>query len=154
MRSLIKSIILGSALAIGLGVIGYLLVAFYQILILDMTDSAQMVDATRSSKAMYWSLPFTFIVLVLTTVLVTRKLTSKHYFIGFVIILLTSLSITVGPIKIISIHMNYIPIVLGGLVGSFIGSKLNKRLQSDLLPLSPFAGHTNFKEASCKNRGN
>jgi hypothetical protein len=137
MRTFTKSIILGSAVAVGLGIIGYLLVAFYQILILDMTDSAQMVDSTRSREAMYWSLPYTFIILVLANVLATRKHSSKHYFIGLVIILLTSLSITVGPLKIISIHMNYLPILLGGLVGSFIGAKLNKRLQSDLRSLSP-----------------
>ncbi|MEW8074120.1 MAG: hypothetical protein AB2826_27310 [Candidatus Thiodiazotropha sp.] len=131
MSNVVKSVIYGSLLAIGLGVIGYFAVVFYHVSALGIEDSKVLVEIIRSKKMMYFSMPYTLIALAIATFLVVKKLHSNHLIASTVIILLTAASITVGPLKIISIHMNYLPILLGGLLGVVVGKKLNKSSQQD-----------------------
>ncbi len=130
MKSCIKAIMIGSFLSIGMGIIGYLVVAFYMILILGMTDSSEMLDIFYLRETMYWSMPYSFIVLAVVTYFSTRKLSSHHYIVGMAVILLTALSITIEPFSNANIHGNYLPIIIGGLVGSFIGAKLNQGMHA------------------------
>jgi hypothetical protein len=110
MSNVVKPVIYGSLLAIGLGVIGYLAVVFYHLSVLGIEDSKVLVEIIHSKKMMYFSMPYTLIA-------------------SIVIILITAVSITVGPLKIISIRMNYLPILFGGLIGAVVGKKLNKSSQ-------------------------
>jgi uncharacterized membrane protein len=68
-------------------------------------------------------MPFTFVSLFIASWFATRKLESKTYLITGPIVAITALSITFGPLKLVSIHMNFIPILLGGILGAYIGSK-------------------------------
>ncbi|WP_396586612.1 hypothetical protein [Bermanella sp. R86510] len=128
MKSNIKRLIFGLIIAIGSGVLGYLCTVLYLAISMNIQDSKELVDIIRSKQAMYLSLPYTFLCLVFANWVATRKLISKHYYIGLVIILITAAAITFGPLKIITIHTNYLPIVLGGLLGAYIGKKHNKRI--------------------------
>jgi thiamine kinase-like enzyme len=47
---------------------------------------------------------------------------------SIVIILITAVSITVGPLKIISIRMNYLPILFGGIIGAVVGKNLTSQV--------------------------
>jgi hypothetical protein len=126
MRNVVKPIVFGSLLAIGLGITGYFVVILYHTLILGVDDSKLLVDIIHSKRMVYYSMPYTLVVLVLSTTLVTRKIQSNHIFISMVIILITTVSVTLGPLKIISIHTNYLPIIFGGLIGAYLGKKLNR----------------------------
>ena len=131
MSNVVKPVIYGSLLAVGLGIIGYLAVVLYHVSFLGIDDSKALVEIIRSKKLMYFSMPYTLIVLAISTILVVRNLQSNHLIVSLVVILITAASITVGPVKIISIHMNYLPILIGGLIGSLVGKKLNKSSQQD-----------------------
>jgi hypothetical protein len=131
MNNVVKPVIYGCLLAIALGIIGYLAVVIYHVSVLGIDDSKALVEIIRSKKMMYLSMPYTLIVLAISIVLVVRKLHSNHLIVSIVIVLITAASITVGPLKIISIHMNYLPILLGGLIGALVGKKLSKSSLQD-----------------------
>lgn len=132
MSNVVKPAIYGCLMAIGLGIIGYLAVVFYHVLVLGIDDSKVLVDIIRSKRMMYYSMPYTFTVLAISIALVVRKLQSGHLLVSIVVILVTAASITAGPLKITSIHMNYLPILFGGLFGAFIGKKINKSNHQDV----------------------
>ena len=121
-----KGLTLGLIIALGSGVLGYLCTVLYMYISMNIQDGKELVEIIRSKQAMYWSLPFSLLSLSFATWVATRKLSGQHYLTGLAIILITSATITIGPLKIITIHMNYIPIVLGGLLGAYIGKKHNK----------------------------
>jgi hypothetical protein len=131
MSNVVKPVLYGCLLAIGLGIIGYFAVVFYHILVLGIEDSKVLVETIRSKNMMYFSMPYTLIVLAISTVLVVRKLHRSHFVVSIVVILITAASITDGPFKTMSIHMNYLPIIFGGLIGALVGKKLNKSSQQD-----------------------
>ena len=122
MKKFIKGSILGLVIAQVFGIVGYICVVFY-LSSQGVSDSSEIVEIIRSSKSMYLSLPFTFIALLISVWIAVRKIESQNYVIAVIVILLTSLSITLGPVKLMSIHMNYIPIILGGLLGAYISTK-------------------------------
>jgi hypothetical protein len=128
MNSQIKGLTFGLIIAIGTGVLGYLCTVLYLSISLNISDSKELVGIIRSKQVMYLSLPYTFLSLVLANWVATRKLAGKHYLIGLLTVLITAAAITVGPLKIITIHTNYLPIVLGGLLGVYIGKIYNKRI--------------------------
>jgi len=130
MKSNFKELILGLIIALGSGVLGYLCTVLYLQISMNIQDSKELVEIIRSNQAMYWSLPYSFLSLSFATWVATRKLSGQHYLISLAIILVTAVTITFGPVKIISIHMNYIPIVIGGLLGAYIGKKHNKAFNS------------------------
>jgi len=132
MKSNFKGLALGLIIALGLGVLGYLCTVFYLSVSMNIQDSKELVEIIRSKQAMYWSLPFSLLSLLFATWVATRKSSGQHYITGLAVILITAAAITIGPLKIITIHMNYIPIVLGGLLGTYIGKKYNKVLQKDV----------------------
>ena len=132
MKNTIKPVIYGCLLTIGLGIIGYLAVFFYHTLAIGIDDSKMLVDIIRSKNAMYLSIPYTLVVMIGAIVLVTKNPKKHHMLIGVLIIIITALSITLGPLKTISIHMNYLPIVIGGFIGVLVGKKLNKRQHHSL----------------------
>lgn len=140
MISIIKPVIYGCLLTIGLGIIGYLSVVFYHTWVVGMDDSSILVDIIRSKKSMYISMPYTLVVVFISCVLVIKKMSNYHMLVSVLIVLVTAASITTGPLKIISIHMSYLPIVIGGLIGALVGKKLNNHLQRNLLPLGRWGG--------------
>jgi hypothetical protein len=75
---------------------------------------------------MYWSMPFSFLALLISGFIATRKLVLGHYWVVLIVALVVCLSIKIGPLKLISIHMSYLPILFGGMVGAFLASKTNK----------------------------
>jgi len=129
MSDVVKPIIYGCLLIIGLGIIGYFVVIFYHVLFLEMGDSKELLEVIRSKKMMYFSMPYTLIVVAISIILVVRKLQRNHLIVSLTIILITATSITVGPLKIISIHMNYLPVIIGGLIGALVGKKFYKSSQ-------------------------
>ena len=118
-----KSIALGCFLSIGLGILTYLTVVFYLILVNEIKDSILLVDTIRSRQAMHMSLPYTLAIMVLATIFAIKKSPKQYILVSVSIILITAASITSGPLKIISIHMNYLPIVLGGILGAWLGKR-------------------------------
>ena len=129
MPKLLKGIAISSTVAITLGIIGYFIIVFW-LIAQGSSDSTEMVDTIHSKQAMYWSLPFTLVCLVISVYLGTRKLLSGHYLVALGTTILVGLSIYIGPLKIISIHMNLLPIVIGALIGAFLSTILNKSLKS------------------------
>jgi hypothetical protein len=125
MKQFIKGSIFGLVVAQVFGVVGYICVVFY-LTSQGVSDSSKIVEIIRSSTSMYLSLPFTFIALLISVWIATRKIEYNKYLIAAVVILLTSLSITLGPVKLMSIHMNYLPIIFGGLLGAYIATKSHK----------------------------
>lgn len=130
MPKLLKGIAVGSAIAIAGGIIGYFIVVFW-LIAQGSSDSAELVDTIRSKQAMYWSLPYTLVCMVTSIYLASKNLLSGHYIVALGAAVLVGLSIHSGPLKIVTIHMNHLPIVIGGLTGAFLASKLNKPLKSD-----------------------
>jgi len=131
MPKLLKGIAISSATAITLGIIGYFIIVFW-LIAQGSADSTKMVDTIRSKQAMYWSLPFTLVCLAISVYLATRKLRSGYYLVALGTAILVSLSIYIGPLKIISIHMNLLPITIGALIGAFLSIKLNKSPKSGI----------------------
>ena len=131
MKFVIKGIVIGSALFITLGLLGFVGVVAYQVLILNMNDSAAMSDMMRSDQFKLWSLLFTLISMILASWVSTRKLNSHIYIVAIILIGMASLFITVGPLKVAMLHDNYLPIAIGGIIGAVLGSKLNKSKHSD-----------------------
>jgi hypothetical protein len=132
MNSNIKGLIFGLIIAVGSGVLGYLCTFLYINVSMNIQDSKELVEVIRSKQVMYLSLPYTLFSLALAAWVATRKLSSKHFLIGLVTILITAVTITFGPLKIMTIHTNYLPIVLGGLLGAYIGKIHNKRILQGL----------------------
>jgi|CEGF01.1.fsa_nt_gi hypothetical protein len=122
MNQYVKGTIFGLVITIGLGIVGYLAVVFY-LISQGFDESNEIIDVIRSKNAMYWSMPYTLLVTILGVWLGVRKIDSRVYFVAAIIVLLTALSVTSGPLKIMSIHMNYIPIILGGILGGYAGAK-------------------------------
>lgn len=122
MNQYVKGTIFGLVITIGLGIVGYLAVVFY-LISQGFDESNEIIDVIRSKSAMYWSMPYTLLVTILGVWLGVRKIDARVYFVAAIIVLLTALSVTSGPIKIMSIHMNYIPIILGGILGGYAGAK-------------------------------
>lgn len=71
-------------------------------------------------------MPFSFLALLISSFISSRKLNTGHYLVAFVVALAVCLSITVGPLKLISTHMNYLPILIGSLTGAYLAKKINK----------------------------
>ena len=130
MPKLLKGIAVGSAIAIAGGIIGYFIVIFW-LIAQGSSDSAELVDTIRSKQAMYWSIPYTLISMAIAIYLSSKKLLSGHYLVAMGVAVLVSLSIHFGPLKIVTIHMNHLPILVGALTGAFLASKLNKPLKND-----------------------
>ena len=130
MPKLLKGIAVGSAVAIAGGIIGYFIVIFW-LIAQGHSDSAELVDTIRSKQAMYWSLPYTLACMIIAIYLSSKKLLSGHYLVALGVAVLVSLSIHSGPLKIVTIHMNHLPILVGALTGAFLASKLNKPLKND-----------------------
>ena len=78
---------------------------------------------------MYWSLPFTFICIVQSVYLASITLLSSPYVVAFCVVIVVDLSIHFGPLKILTIHKNHLPIVAGALFGAFLACRLNKSRQ-------------------------
>jgi len=129
---LLKAIAISSIAAITLGIIGYFIIVFW-LIAQGSSGSNEMVDTIRSKQAMYWSLPFTLVCLVISVYFATRELLSGHYLVALGTAILVGLSIYIGPLKIISIHMNLLPVAIGALIGAFLSTKLNKSLKSGTL---------------------
>ncbi len=126
----IKPIFIGMLFGILTGIIGYLTTALYLSISQGVTESSELL---RSNKAIYWSMPFSFLVLLISGYIASRKLSKGHYWIALIVALLVCLSIRIGSLKIISIHMNYIPIIIGSLIGAYLSKKVNKSTQSDTI---------------------
>ncbi len=127
----IRPILLGTLFGIMSGVIGYLATALYLSIGQGASESSELVELLRSKEAMYWSMPFSFLGLLLSGLISSRKLTLGHYWVALIVALLVCLSISIGPLKIISIHMNYLPIIVGSLIGAYLSKKINKSRQKD-----------------------
>lgn len=126
MKSMIKGIVIGSVLFIILGLLGFLGVIAYQVLILNINDSTAMGDMMRSEQVKLWALLFTLISMIFASWVSTRKLHSHIYIVAILLIGIASLVITIGPLKLVMLHGNYLPIAIGGIIGAVLGSKLNK----------------------------
>ena len=120
----VKPIILGLIFGILTGIIGYFSVA----IILSELD---FPDFLRSNEAMLWSFPYSFLLLLISGVITTRNLIRGHYLIVIIVALSLCLSYRFTPLKLISIHMNYLPIILGSLSGAFLAKRINKSRQKD-----------------------
>ena len=129
----IKPIFIGMFFGILTGVIGYLTTSLYLSISQGVTESSELLELLRSNKAMYWSMPFSFLVLLISGYITSRKLSKGHYLAALIVALLVCLSIRIGPLKIISIHMSYIPIIIGSLIGAYLSKKVNKSTQSDTI---------------------
>lgn len=130
MPKILKGITFSSTMAIASGVVGYFIVVLW-LIAQGSSDSAEMVDTIRSKQAMYWSLPYTLVCMAISIYLPSRKLLSGHYLVALGTVILVGLSIHSGPLRIVTIHMNHLPIVIGALVGALFASKLNKSSQQD-----------------------
>jgi len=122
----IKPIFIGMFFGILTGVIGYLTTSLYLSISQGVTESSELLELLRSNKAMYWSMPFSFLVLLISGYITSRKLSKGHYLAALIVALLVCLSIRIGPLKIISIHMSYIPIIIGSLAGAYLSKIINK----------------------------
>ena len=120
----VKPIILGLIFGILTGIIGYFSVA----IILSELDLPVFL---RSNEAMLWSFPYSFLLLLISGVITTRNLIRGHYLIVIIVALALCLSYRFTPLKLISIHMNYLPIILGSLSGAFLAKRINKSRQKD-----------------------
>lgn len=120
---MIKGILKGSVIALLLGFAGYLGVFCWLAFVEGIRDSVTMADIIRSRTAMYYSMPYTLASVLLACWFALRKQQEHHNFIITGIVLLVGLSITAGPLKMALLHMNYIPIVLAGLIAAYINKK-------------------------------
>lgn len=127
----VKSILLGTLFGLMSGVVGYFATVLYLFIGQGVTEGSELVELIRSKEAMYWSMPFSFLALLISSFISSRKLHTGHYLVTFVVVLMVCLSITLGPLKIISIHMNYLPIIIGSLTGAYLAKKINKSSQQD-----------------------
>ncbi len=127
----IKPVLLGTLFGILSGVIGYLATALYLAIGQGISESSELVELLRSKEAMYWSIPFSFLALFLSGFIASRKLIFGHYWVVLIVALLVCLSISIGPLKLISIHMSYLPIIMGSLIGAYLSKKINKSRQTD-----------------------
>ncbi len=127
----VKPILLGTLFGLLSGILGYLATVLYLSIGQGVTESSDIVELLRSNEAMYWSMPFSFLALLISGFISTRKLNTGYYLIAFVVALAVCLSIRFGPLKIISIHMNYLPIIIGSLTGAYLSKKINKSSQQD-----------------------
>ena len=132
MPKILKGIVVGSLMGVAGGIAGYFVVVFW-LIAQGYLDSTDIVDIIRSKQAMYWILPYTFVCMVLSIYVASRKLVFGHYIVALAVAILVGFSIHSGPLKIVTIHMNYLPIGIGSLVGAFIAYKLNKSSQQDAL---------------------
>lgn len=123
MNQSIKAILLGSVVALALGLAGYLSTIGWLIGAAGVNDSGEIVDIIRSKQAMYYSMPYTLLSILLACWFAVRKLEKHRIAVIIVIALVTCFSITAGPLKLVSIHMNYLPIVIGGLIAFFVTKK-------------------------------
>lgn len=126
MKGVIKGFFIGSAIFIILGLLGFIGTVAYQVFILNMNDSAAISDMMRTDPFKLWSLLFTFISMILASWISTRKLNSHIYTVAIILIGISSLVITIGPLKLAMLHGNYLPVAIGGLIGAVMSSKLNK----------------------------
>lgn len=126
MRAVIKGIFIGSAIFIILGLLGFIGTVAYQVFILNMNDSSAISDLMHSDPFKIWSLLFTFISMILASWISTRKLNSHIYTVAIILIGISSLIITIGPLKVAMLHGNYLPVAVGGIIGAVMSSKLNK----------------------------
>ena len=127
----VKPVLLGTLFGLLSGVIGYFATVLYLSIGQGLTESSELVELLRSKEAMYWSMLFSFLALLISSFICSRKLNTGHYYVAFVVALVVCLSITLGPLKIISIHMNYLPIFIGSLTGAYLTKKINKSSQQD-----------------------
>jgi len=125
----VKPILFGTLFGLMSGIIGYFANVLYLSIGQGVTESSELVELLRSKEAMYWSIPFSFLALLISSFISSRKLHTGHYLVTFVVALVVCLSITLGPLKIISIHMNYLPILIGSLTGAYLAKKINKASQ-------------------------
>ena len=130
MQKIFKGIAIASLIGITGGVIAYFLVIFW-LMSQGVTESSELVDIIRSKTAMYWSMPFTLICVLLSVYIATRKHNSSHYIVALATAILIGISIHIGPIKTVTIHMNHLPIVIGAFIGALVASKLNKSSKRD-----------------------
>lgn len=127
----VKPILLGTLFGLMSGVVGYFATVLYLSIGQGVTESSELVDLIRSKEAMYWSMPFSFLALLISSFISSRKLHTGHYLVTLLVALVVCLSITLGPLKIINIHMNYLPIIIGNLTGAYLAKKNNKSSQQD-----------------------
>lgn len=126
MKCVVKGILIGSAIFIILGLVGFIGTVAYQVFIFNMNDSAAISDMMRSDPFKLWSLIFTLISMTLASWISTRKLNSHIYTVAIILIGISSLVITIGPLKVAMLHGNYLPVAIGGVIGAVMSSKLNK----------------------------
>ena len=126
-----KAISLGTLFGLLGGIIGYFATVLYLSIGQGVTESSVLVELLRSNEAMYFSMPFSFLVLLISSFISSRKLNTGHYLVATIVAFIVCLSITLGPLKIISIHMNYLPILIGSLAGAYLTKKINKSSQQD-----------------------
>jgi hypothetical protein len=123
----LKGIFLGSAFAVGIGFIYYIASNFYFAFtaprasvdeIMLMFDTHQIGLGRLSS----------FVIMMIAGYL-TAKLSASHVYISSLILAgIVSLSILSIPFHVYSIHMNFIIVTTGSLLGAFLHSKRTKNL--------------------------
>lgn len=125
MKEYFKGIGLGSAIGITCGIVGYFAVVFW--LVANGYDSGkEMTDIIRSKQAMYMSMPFTFVCICIGAYFGGRSPEVKWYWVALGVLVVVGISIHTGPLKIVTIHMNHLPIIFGSVLGAYLASKLNK----------------------------
>ncbi|MEW8624168.1 MAG: hypothetical protein AB2551_00275 [Candidatus Thiodiazotropha sp.] len=136
MQPILKGIAIASLIGIAGGVIAYFLVVFW-LMSQGVTESGELVDIIRSKTAMYWSMPFTLICVLFSVYFATRKRNSSHYVVALATAVLIGISIHIGPLKIVTIHMNHLPIIIGAFIGALVASKLNNSSKRNAVTGAP-----------------
>lgn len=130
MKQYLKGIGIGSAIGIASGIIGYFGVVFW-LVSNDYSSAKEMIEIIRSKQAMYMSMPFTFVCMFMAAYFGGRSPEVKWYWVALGVLLIVGTSIHIGPLKIVTIHMNHLPIIFGSLFGAYIASKLNKAVHGN-----------------------
>lgn len=126
---MLKRVLIGLLLFILLGVLGAFGVIAFQIFILKMDDSIEMSKIMLSDEFRYWAFLFTLLSMVLSTWIATRRLDKKIFLTSIIFIGSCSWAAHLVYQMFISIHSNYLAIVIGGGLGAAISYELNKPMQ-------------------------
>ncbi|MBP0050174.1 hypothetical protein H9C73_15730 [Marinobacterium sp. AK62] len=129
-KSILMRVTIGSSLFFITGFVGLLVVITYLVFILDITDSEVIGDMIRSHPFKNIALLFTLISMILSSWVATRKLNRNLYLTTAILIFICCLIITAGPIRYLIIHNNYLPILVGGILGAAISATLAKSMQA------------------------
>ncbi len=125
MITAIKWILIGLLVFFIMGIIGFIAVVAHHVFILNIQDAATIGDVLRSDSFRAWALLFTFVSMTLASWISTRKIDNHTYIAAIILIFLASIIIASGHLRYFIIHNNFLPIIIGGLLGALLARKRN-----------------------------